>query len=393
MATPYMTLVLPIPGTTVGPDWATQLVTALGLVDSHDHSTGKGNRVTPAGLNINADLSFGGSQATDLKTATFSDQTTSLSSSFKNCVYDAGGNLYWNNGSGTAIQLTSGSTINVGSVNGISGLAAPASASFSSPDFVFKSGTTTYGKIDVGDVKIFEASAGITNAVTIKSSAALAASYSLTLPTGLPGATSYLSISTAGVLANVSADAIGAAMTATGADAILADVSVVPATQANLAANARTRTVKTDGTNPGAGGVVFCTQATFTTSSTTFVDATGFSVTLTTTGRPVFIGLVSGTADSLSGIISEALTPTAKQPGCFIKILRDAVEVSRTRIRATHNALFSSPPGLTIETPSSSVNCLDAVAAGTYVFKIQLANSSGGTSSSIVTTKLVAYEI
>ena len=54
--TPNMNLSLPVPTSTVGPAWASQLNTAVEVVDDHDHSSGKGKKVTPAGISINADL-------------------------------------------------------------------------------------------------------------------------------------------------------------------------------------------------------------------------------------------------------------------------------------------------------------------------------------------------
>ena len=43
--TTNMGLVLPTPGERLGPTWATDLNTALTLVDSHDHSSGKGIQI------------------------------------------------------------------------------------------------------------------------------------------------------------------------------------------------------------------------------------------------------------------------------------------------------------------------------------------------------------
>jgi hypothetical protein len=392
MATPYMTLVLPVPGSTPGPDWATQLVTALGLVDSHDHSTGKGNPVTPAGLNINADLSFGGFQATDLKTATFSAQSSSLSSTFKHCVYDTGGDLYWNNGSGTAVQLTSGSTINVSSVNGISGLAAPASASFSTPDFVFKSASTTYGKIDVADIKLFEYAAGITNAVTIKSPTTLAASYNLTLPAATPVATSYLSMSSAGVLATVSSDtilsgttstganAVGSAMTATGANSI---GSAMTATGANVVASVRTRAVTTNGTDPGAGGIVISTSCgDFFITAGSYTDITNLSVTLTVSGRPVMITLMPvGSSVFESGISLGGGLPIS----AYLRLLRNGA----TNLSALVYQKSASGVDLL---PFAGFSFVDNPGAGTHSYKLQGYVTSSD-SAEFRYYKLMAYEI
>lgn len=113
MATTYMSLDLPVVSTTLGPDWATALNTALEAIDEHDHSSGKGTKVTPAGLNINADLTFSSSyRAINVKSTKFTEQAATLTgASHAGSVYNMSGDLYWTNGSGTAVQITDGGTV------------------------------------------------------------------------------------------------------------------------------------------------------------------------------------------------------------------------------------------------------------------------------------------
>ncbi len=54
--TPNMSLDKPTPSVDAGPAWATRLNADLDLLDAHDHSTGKGTKVTPAGMNVNSDM-------------------------------------------------------------------------------------------------------------------------------------------------------------------------------------------------------------------------------------------------------------------------------------------------------------------------------------------------
>jgi hypothetical protein len=69
--TPNMNLDLPTVSTTLGPAWATQLNEAIGVdgtgIDAHDHTSGKGVRIPPAGLDISGDLTFGDNAATNLR--------------------------------------------------------------------------------------------------------------------------------------------------------------------------------------------------------------------------------------------------------------------------------------------------------------------------------------
>lgn len=107
--TPNMNLNLPTPTVTPGPEYAVQNNTALEAVDGHDHSSGKGIKVPVAGLNINAALNFQGNKPYSLLSAQFNSQLAALSgASNANSVYSVNGDLYWTNGSGIAVQLTSG---------------------------------------------------------------------------------------------------------------------------------------------------------------------------------------------------------------------------------------------------------------------------------------------
>lgn len=111
--TTHMSLQLPTVSVTLGPTWATYLNTALETIDSHDHSSGKGTRVTPAGLNINADLEMNGNDLTEVRSIRLENHSGSLvGASDLGAVYAYAGNLYYNNSSGTPIQLTSGGGLN-----------------------------------------------------------------------------------------------------------------------------------------------------------------------------------------------------------------------------------------------------------------------------------------
>ncbi len=107
-----MDLTLPVPTTTLGPEWATELNVALTTVDAHDHTPGKGTPVPVTGLDINDDLSFNGHEIQAADTIKFNDSAavkTGLTD-IRN-VYPVNGDLYYNNGTGVAVQITSGNSI------------------------------------------------------------------------------------------------------------------------------------------------------------------------------------------------------------------------------------------------------------------------------------------
>jgi hypothetical protein len=116
---PNMNLAVPVVSVELGPAWAVDLYNALYTgIDQHDHSSGKGVQVTPAGLNINADLSFTSLavayNAKDLRSSRYASQSAALAlGTDVGCLYNVLGDAYWNNGAGTAIQLTKSGALNV----------------------------------------------------------------------------------------------------------------------------------------------------------------------------------------------------------------------------------------------------------------------------------------
>lgn len=207
MPTTYMGLTLPTEDASDGL-WDTILNDALELVDAHDHSSGKGVTVKTAGLEINADLPFGGFAATGVKAldlnavaaATVASHTTAL------FVSSADNELYWRTSGGVNVKLTSGTSLNSALLGGFTGDYGQGDeeAEFTSGTgiFDFRVDDNTRAYIDCSDIRLFEATSGISNAVKLKSPAALASSYTLTLPAANPsGATKLLKVSTAGAAA------------------------------------------------------------------------------------------------------------------------------------------------------------------------------------------------
>jgi len=112
MTTPNMLLSLPTVTVTVGPTWANQVNAAIESIDSHDHSSDKGVKITPSGLEINADLDISNQVFYNFKSVKFQEQVSTLSgSTYSNSIYSVNGNLYFTSGSGTAIQITDGGSI------------------------------------------------------------------------------------------------------------------------------------------------------------------------------------------------------------------------------------------------------------------------------------------
>ena len=148
----------PAVGTTVGPTWATDLNTTIDAVDNHDHSTNKGVRITPAGINVNADMEFNQNSASELKNLIFDGSVTAATTSYS--LYQSGGNLYWRNGSGTAVQVTTGSTVKAGagSIDGMTGNDSGVTYANAAKTFNFfcDSGNTDFGKMAHADLVLYK---------------------------------------------------------------------------------------------------------------------------------------------------------------------------------------------------------------------------------------------
>lgn len=107
-----MNLALPVVSVTLGPEWANEVNAALEVIDQHDHSSGKGVQITPSGMNITSNLDFKNNAAINLLKAGLQAQLSALSgASNSNSLYSVNGNLFFTNGSGVAVQLTTGGAI------------------------------------------------------------------------------------------------------------------------------------------------------------------------------------------------------------------------------------------------------------------------------------------
>lgn len=177
MSTPNMNLLTPTVAVTPGPDWAEQLNADLTLIDQHDHTPGYGVQITPAGFNINTNLSFNAFQATNLEATNFS-AVGSLAT--LRSLYVISSDLYYNDNSGNVIRLTQGGSI-VGTAGNITGLVSPASATYIAPTFVFQSNVLTPANLDAGSI-ILRNILPSSNGLTLTPPAALASNYTITLP-------------------------------------------------------------------------------------------------------------------------------------------------------------------------------------------------------------------
>ena len=199
--TSNMGLPIDVPSVTTGPAWATDLESMKLLIDTHTHTSGTGVQIPTAGLNINANLPFGGFGATNFGLLGLASQATT-SSGTANLFYQSAGNIYWNNATGVPIQITSGSSINVASIGGITGLSGTTGAwtySAALTTFIGTADTNKSAAIDVGAATIRQTNTANAKGITVSSPSALANDYTLTLPTGVT-TSGIVAMSASGVL-------------------------------------------------------------------------------------------------------------------------------------------------------------------------------------------------
>ena len=216
--TPNMGLTKPSPSVTPGPQWANELNASLDKIDTHDHSSGNGSKITPAGLNINSDLTLAANALTNVKNVGL---TSVVGAGISN-IYQNGGNLFWRNGSGADVRITNGSTIDVGALGTIGGdystdpnnpLISFSTASGDYDFFKQTAGSNIPGGINSGTITVFEEIAGALG-ISIASPTSLAAGYTITLPTGQAGSNnSLINVQASGqwsYVRDITVDSIGA---------------------------------------------------------------------------------------------------------------------------------------------------------------------------------------
>ncbi len=202
-----MLLPIPIVGVEPGPQYATDINSCLTIIDTHNHTPGYGVAIPSDGLDINADLPFNDNNLTEARSIRFQSQGAPLAlGSDLGCLYEVNDDLYFNDGLGNQIRLTQSGGV-AGTPGSIANLTPPASASYVALNqtFVFQSASLTPANID-GASFILRNLAASSKGLTLQPPSAMAADYSITLPS-LPASTLLMTMTSAGVqAANVTTD-------------------------------------------------------------------------------------------------------------------------------------------------------------------------------------------
>lgn len=372
-----MNLTIPTVSQTPGPEWASNINTSLSLIDSHDHSSGRGVPVTPAGMSISEDLPFQNHAAIQLSRATFTNRALTNLSLTPVSTYVAGGNLYYNDDAGNQIPITANGSVAAAAGN-ISGMTASQSVNYNAGTYSFVQDITgpTAGVIRGGRLSLVGVAPASANAIILQPPATFS-DYNLTLPPNVPAAQSVMTMSSSGVVTNAAVDST---LTLTSS---LLKVASSGITATQLANNAVT-TAKILNAN--------VTQAKLgpkTVASSSDVA----SATTTSTSQVAIPGLsVSINARSGYAIKIEAMPTGAGSSYIQVSAPSGAnIDILWSGNFATGTA--SSFP-VSAALPVNSMSAVFVPAANAvYTFSANWFVNVGGTSAGIYNVKLIAYEI
>lgn len=172
--------------------------------------------VSSGALLVNTNIDFSSYGATNLGPVRFLNQSASLSGASNSLkLYTVSGELYFTDGSGTAIKLTDGGAVNLAGTGGITGAGYGVNdveLNWDGTYYNFKSGTSTYAPIQVDDLRLSD---GSSNFVTLEAEAGMSADYTLTIPASLPASTKLVQVSSAGIMSY--SNTVDNAVTFTGA--------------------------------------------------------------------------------------------------------------------------------------------------------------------------------
>ncbi len=392
VTTSNMSLIIPSIGTELAPTWAQDINNSLQLIDQHNHTPGSGLPITPAAMSIDADLALNNFNLVTIRSARFTAQDSPLAEGTDlDCVYVSGVDLYYNDGNGNQVRITQSGGV-AGSPGSIAGLTSPASATYvaGTQTFVWQSAANTAANMDGGSLKLRNITAG-SNAVTINPPAALAANYSLTLPAALPGSTKFLTLDASGNIGNVyDVDNVTIQIAANNLQVKDGGITLAKMAALSVGTSQLVDGAATYIKQGPANSISSSSSGSFTDVTTTPVDVTNLSVSLTVDGtKRVRLFLTSdGTSNPASLAVASTTGGSTLVRGQFY-LLQNGSIISNNDISMFVNGGTSVP---TLP-PSVCETITPVLAAGTYTFKMQIAATAANVRINVTNCRLNAYEL
>jgi hypothetical protein len=124
----------------------------------------------------------------------------------------------------------------------------------------------------------------------------------------------------------------------------------------------------------------------FSSNSTSYTDVTNLTCSIVTTGRPVFITLIS--SGSVAWVGAENNTDHAVE--VYVKIVRDG----STTVSDVNLSTNTGAANWGVDIPPGAISHVDVVAAGLHTYKVQVAvGVTTNTYIEVKECKLVAFEL
>lgn len=341
----------------------------ISILDQHNHSPGSGVQIQPSGINISSDLEYNSNGAVGVGFIGLSNLGGSPSTNTS--IFSSDGvDLYFLDGDGNIVQMTSGGSV-LATSSGIS--SGTNSASFVSNVLVVNVAANTPANIQCGSILLGNNVAN-TKFLTLSPPAAMAANFTLTLPS-IPASQSFLTIDTSGNIAAYAGIAKGITAANIADNTITTNQISLTAgiTGGQIAANTITRS-----NEAAVGQQVSSSCGNYSLTTAGYKDVTNLSVTITTTGRPVMLILVPDGSGANSSMVNNT------SASVVFNFTRASTILAEWEIYTPLGSGASS--GM-----SPSLVFLDVVAAGTYTYKVQAKTTASTVGINLF--KFVAYEL
>jgi len=199
---PNMNLKVPIVGITEGTKWAEYVNVSFEIIDSHDHSQGRGQKITQSGIRFNNTFDWanqGGENCSFIAFSSREDDPQIKSLYFKE------EDLYVKTGSGGVVRLTLAGSFNSQLLGGIGGDYTNSSALVSfnalTGQYLFESDLAgIYSNIQTGSITVYQQDANVLDfeGVTLQASNTTSTGYTYTFPASLPGSLSVVRVDSTG---------------------------------------------------------------------------------------------------------------------------------------------------------------------------------------------------
>ena len=160
----------------------TKLNDNFDLVETHDHTTGKGNPITPSAISINENLDFAGNHAVNLGAVVLISATNNIVNG--SLYFDAAsGNLAVRDLDGNIVNIVKNGAIDTSTSGNITGLTGDAALTFYADDniFEFVDDSGNKAKIDCKDITMTSGQGG---SIVLTSAQSTGTNVAVTIPNG-----------------------------------------------------------------------------------------------------------------------------------------------------------------------------------------------------------------